>query len=63
MRASLTTKPQQVPASGGIHLRPDGRECQYASRPPLCMRCGALLDPKPHAIDCDLDEDYTCGAS
>lgn len=62
VRGSITTKPQPAKKTGSTHLRPNGKKCEYLGSPPLCMKCGALLDPMPHAEDCDLDEDCTCGA-
>jgi hypothetical protein len=56
-----TSKPQPAKKTGSTHLRPNGKECQYFGSPPLCMKCGSLLDPMPHAEDCDLD-DCACGA-
>lgn len=63
VKGLITTKPQPAKKTGSKHRRPDGRECQYLGSPPLCMMCGAPLDPMPHAIDCDLGEDCTCEAS
>lgn len=43
---SITTKPQLV-GPHDPHLRPNGKQCMYMAHPPICFRCGALLDAKP----------------
>ena len=59
---SITTKRQLAKKTGSTHLRPNGKECSYLSAPPLCMKCGALLDPMPHADGCD-PKDCSCEAT
>lgn len=62
VRGSITTKPQLAKKTGSTHLRPNGTECSYFGSPPLCMKCGALLDPIPHAPGCD-PKDCSCEAT
>lgn len=40
-----TKTAQQAESTGSMHLRPDGRECVYLGSPPVCTKCGSLLEP------------------
>lgn len=38
---------QTAAVDGSVHLRPDGRECGYLGAPPICNKCGSLLELEP----------------